>query len=114
MTNTQDVKQDVPRRWAVYFISDAFGNTDMRGWLAAYDLTANDGHGDFMTVPDVGMAMLFDSPNAVFAAYNGIPTNHPIRIDDGQPNRPMTAFTVQIQEVPATIVMQQLTQQKGH
>lgn len=102
------------RWWAVLVLEDALGITKINQYLAAYDLEDNDGNGSFGFTPNIADAMAWISPGAIMQAMNETPKCHPIRLNDGQPNRPLRTWTVQLVELPATIVQQQSARQKGH
>jgi hypothetical protein len=105
---------NLPRKWAVFVLCDALGFTRVDRWLMAYDLEANNGHGEFVFTHNMVDAMSWESPDAIFKSFAEAPKNHPVRSDDGQPNRPLRMWTVQFVELPATIVEQQLVRQKGN
>lgn len=105
-TNTQ-------KKFAVLVLSDSLGIRHVNQFLMAYDLEANGGHGDFAFTSNLSDAMMWDSPGDILRAMAATPKCHPIRLDDGQPNRPLRIWTVQLVEVPATLVHQQ-SSLKGH
>jgi hypothetical protein len=68
-------------------------------WLEAIDLNAEKGRGViwFTSLPD--KAMLFTDYNEVRSLYQSVPKDYPFR-DDGKPNKPLTAFLWEIEQVP--------------
>lgn len=73
-----------------------------RPWyLTDFDPDANDGWGDLGTSPDIEEAMLFATSVGAWEFWRRESTVRPYR-PDGQPNRPLTAFTVQVKEAPPT------------
>jgi len=69
-------------------------------WLASYDPEAGDGRGVAAWTSDPAAAMVFATAAAAFECWRSVPRNLPVR-DDGQPNRPLTSFTVKITAPPA-------------
>jgi hypothetical protein len=64
-------------------------------WLKSYNPEAHAGRGAVKFTDDVDEAMTFPDRRSAFACYLQVPKNHPVR-DDGKPNRPLTAYTVEI------------------
>jgi len=71
----------------------------IRGWLMKYDVEAYDGIGDIVVTPDRARAMVFKNGLEALAAWKSVPKARPLR-DDGKPNRPLTAFHMEISLVP--------------
>lgn len=69
-------------------------------WVSSYDPEANDGQGDVSWTADPAAALRFDRAGDAMVAWRAVPTARPVR-PDGLPNRPLTAFTVEILEIPA-------------
>jgi hypothetical protein len=69
-------------------------------WLESYDPSAANGRGVVAWTTDAAKAARFPSPQAAFRAWRSSPRCHPTR-PDGKPNRPLTAYTVAIEPLPA-------------
>lgn len=65
--------------------------------LKSFDVDAADGRGSSDWTGNADEALLFDSAALAMAAWNAQSTVRPLR-PDGKPNKPMTAFTVEIVE----------------
>jgi hypothetical protein len=63
--------------------------------LRAYDPEAYEGRGaaDWTRIPED--AMMFEAMSDAFILWRTIPQSRPVR-EDGAPNRPLTAFSVEI------------------
>lgn len=68
-------------------------------WVKHYDPEANGGLGDVVWTDDPADALHFATAAAAFRCYRLVPVTRQVR-DDGRPNRPLTAFTVSIEEIP--------------
>jgi len=68
-------------------------------YLRAYDPEAHDGQGEARWTADPAKAMVFPSKPAAWALYTAVPTARPTR-PDGQPNRPLCAFSISIEPAP--------------
>lgn len=68
-------------------------------WLAHFDLDARDGIGEVTWTMNSEDALAFPTPGVALAAYRSTSKVRPLR-DDGQPNRPLTAFTVSVEALP--------------
>lgn len=64
-------------------------------YLKSYDPNGDEAAGLGAWTRDIAEAKLFDSRKAAIDEYMAIRTLDPVR-RDGQPNRPLTAFTVEI------------------
>jgi hypothetical protein len=64
-------------------------------YLRSYDPEAFDGRGDAGWTTNLDAAMVFPDSAAAFACWRQQPRCRPLR-EDGQPNRPLTAFTVEV------------------
>lgn len=66
-------------------------------FLSFYD--PHDGeHGRIETTADVDKALVFDNAGAALECWKQVNRNKPVR-PDGKPNRPLTAFTVELVQV---------------
>lgn len=77
-------------------VSLADGRTDglpVGCYLASYDAEANDGNGTATWTADLEEAMTFTTVEKAAACYRTVPCNRPFR-PDGQPNRPLTIFSI--------------------
>ena len=68
-------------------------------WVTEYDPNAHGGLGASDTSPDPTKALRFPTAREAFAFWRQESTVRPLR-DDGLPNRPLTALTVSIEEIP--------------
>jgi hypothetical protein len=66
-------------------------------YLESYDPEAHDGRGEVKWTEDKSKAMQLTIEGA-YDLYNTVPSNHPIRLTDGKPNKPLTAYHIQIEE----------------
>jgi len=66
-----------------------------KAYLQEYDPEAHDGMGFVLWTDSIEQALLFDDPAAHWALWRRVPQNRPLR-DDGLPNRPLTAFTIEV------------------
>lgn len=64
-------------------------------YLRYYDPSAHDGRGEIRGTPDVKKAIQFESPADAMYTYR---LSYGTRTD-GKPNRPLTAYTVEIKPV---------------
>lgn len=72
-------------------------------YLANFDPEAHDGRGMAYWTLDPGKAMRFPDAAAAHACWTVFPVSRPFR-EDGQVNRPLTAFTVEFAPFPAGLV----------
>jgi hypothetical protein len=63
-------------------------------FLVSFDPDGNDGHGTVRLTDNIDHAKRFDSFAAVLEEWKRQSTARPIR-DDGKPNRPLTAWSIQ-------------------
>lgn len=63
-------------------------------FIESYDVNAMDGVGAATLTEHEADALRFDNFQAAFDAWKTQSTLQPLR-DDGQPNRPLTAYTVE-------------------
>jgi hypothetical protein len=68
-------------------------------YLESYDPEARDGHGLIYWTPDPVRALVFPTFAAAFGMWRAVPACRPVRWD-GQPNRPLTAYTVVFEPPP--------------
>jgi len=64
-------------------------------WLVSCDVDGNDGHGIIKTTLVSRDARQFETPGQAMEYWRRVSTTHPVR-RDGKPNRPLTAYTVEI------------------
>ncbi len=78
-----------------------FGRRPWAGscWLKSYDPEAHDGQGLVTSTSDLAEAQRFADGAEAMDFYRQVSASRPWRAD-GEPNRPATAFTISIQEVP--------------
>jgi hypothetical protein len=70
------------------------GAADPTGlYLRSYDPEGHDGRGDADWTADLAQAKVFASPMEAFEEWRRVPNVLPVR-PDGQPNRPLTAYSV--------------------
>lgn len=65
-------------------------------WIENYDVDARGGRGEVNLTTDRAKAMTFPDPGAAMSAWRTQSTVTPLR-PDGKPNRPLTAYTVEIE-----------------
>jgi hypothetical protein len=70
-------------------------------YLKSYDPEANSGQGEIEWTAQPAQAMTFPDQRAAFALWSRVPLACPVRAD-GKPNRPATAFTVEIAAYPGS------------
>jgi hypothetical protein len=68
-------------------------------YLLAYDPDAHEGQGFFDATRDIKEAMHFDSIAKAWECWAQVSTVKPKRAD-GQPNRPLTAMSITVVQVP--------------
>lgn len=68
-------------------------------YVKSFDVEAGGGRGLLVATPEAAEALRFDTLADAGEFWRRVPVCHPIRLD-GEPNRPMTAFHVQIEEAP--------------
>jgi hypothetical protein len=69
-------------------------------YLKSYDVEAHGGRGEIVWTSRVEEAMRFDGNRDAFECWKRVPECHPVRLSDGKPNRPLTAFTITIEDAP--------------
>lgn len=65
-------------------------------WIESYDPDAHDGRGDLRVTANREKALRFSSPGDAMRFWKQQSKKQPLRTD-GQPNRPLTAWTVGIE-----------------
>jgi hypothetical protein len=68
-------------------------------WLESYDPDANEGRGYAEFTRDPARALSFESMADAWACWNQQSRVRPLR-EDGQPNKPLTAFTITVENLP--------------
>jgi hypothetical protein len=70
----------------------------INSWVKDFDVNANGGRGNVSFTKSPSFAKKFASVGEAFSAYRMQSTLEPFR-DDGLPNRPLTAYTVEIRKL---------------
>lgn len=68
-------------------------------WLMEFDPESHDGIGMAGWTPDPAGAIAFNSRVEAYDLYMTVPECRKVR-DDGKPNRPLTAYSVEICRIP--------------
>jgi hypothetical protein len=68
-------------------------------FMQSFNPSTPDGRGDLVLTGDVEKAQVFSSAAEAMALWRTQSSTVPLR-PDGQPNRPFTAFTIQVQPKP--------------
>jgi len=71
-------------------------------FLASYDLEARDGRGEFTWTRDPLRALVFLTFIGAYESWRAPSVTVPVR-DDGEPNRPLTAFSVTFADAPVIL-----------
>lgn len=71
----------------------------IKPWVRSVDWTARDGWGEITFTVDPARAMRFDTNAEAYMFWQTVSAVRPLR-PDGEPNRPLTAWTVEIGELP--------------
>ncbi len=81
----------------IKLVSLALGDPTLHDgrWLRQYDADGESGRGSITTTDDPERAMTFDGLKSALELLRRQTTLHPLR-DDGRPNRPLTAYTVEM------------------
>lgn len=69
-------------------------------YVKTYQASGGNGHGFIETTDNITKALHFPDRGAALECWRAVSTTHPTRPGDGKPNRPLTAFTVEIVKVP--------------
>src|SRR5882672_5929531 len=83
--------------FVLHIIGPAFGGpSTLDGlYVASYDPDARDGHGAVTGTADRTQALHFETPADAFTFWRQPSTVRPLR-PDGRPNKPLTAFHIEI------------------
>ena len=68
-------------------------------FVTDYDPDAYEGRGLVQFTADVKKALTFDDAGAAYDFWNRASPSYPLR-PDGQPNRPLTAYTISVEPLP--------------
>lgn len=68
-------------------------------YLVSFDPEALGGMGSFIWSPDIEQAKRFPDAMEALRVWNAVPKCRPVR-PDGKPNKPLTAFTVSVEDAP--------------
>lgn len=71
-------------------------------YLVSFDPEALGGMGSFIWSPDIEQAKRFPTAAEAFEMWTAVPACRPTR-PDGKPNKPLTAFTVTIEDAPESV-----------
>ncbi len=85
-------------QWVLCLIGRAGTDEELHVWLAGCDVDAGGGLGEVVITTNLQQAQKFPSLQEALAYWKRPSTIRPFR-DDGEPNRPLTAFTVSPQRV---------------
>lgn len=93
----------VAPQFVIRIIAYADGRPDPDGqtYVRTFDPNQRAGRGLLIKTRNVNLAKWFDSPEAAWAYWRQRSRVKPFR-PDGQPNRPLTAYTVVVQAVAET------------
>lgn len=67
-------------------------------YVKSYQASGGFGHGFIETTDDIAKALKFADVGEALECWRAVSTTHPLR-PDGKPNRPLTAFTVEVVKV---------------
>lgn len=84
---------------AITTVPEAQGPAQSMMYLKSYDPEAHEGRGDLVATPHIHEAQRFADAETAHAFWRQQPKARPLR-EDGEPNRPACAFTIQIIEAP--------------
>jgi hypothetical protein len=84
--------------YGIFVVCIAGSETPINAWLMDYDVDANEGKGGVQLTRMPQHAMQFVSMGDAMKAYRKQSKVQPFR-DDGKPNRPLTAYTVEIKRL---------------
>jgi len=82
--------------YGIFVWEIAGSGVPIHAWIADYDVDAFDGRGHTALTKDPAKALRFPTAKAAWDAWSQQSTVHPWRLTDGQPNRPLTSYTVEI------------------
>lgn len=91
-------------RWVIRIVSLAgvvgVRKNGLEGqYVKFYNPEDNDGWGSVESTSHIEEALTFNSSEDAVRTWRAVPEKRPLR-PDGKPNRPLTAFTVEIIQVP--------------
>jgi hypothetical protein len=86
----------------IFVLERAFDGLPVYGWLVSSDPDAFKGRGDAQFTTDPSRAKRFVDAKAALQYWRRESTVQPYR-DDGKPNRPLTAYTVEVKPLPETV-----------
>jgi hypothetical protein len=82
----------------IFILELAATGEPVNEWLVVFDPNGNDGRGTMTTSPDPVHATRFADATTALACWKQPSTVVPYRAD-GKPNRPLTAYTVDVRPV---------------
>ena len=98
---SEPMSTDGPYVMRIYLGVGTLGNVPPRPfYLAAFDVDAHDGRGHTSLTVYIDHAMRFATAADALAAWERQSAVRPIR-PDGKPNRPLSAYTIEIERVPS-------------
>lgn len=80
------------------------GSAGLPAYLIRCDFEANGGRGEVFWTVEADKAMRFDSPGAAVAYWKTQSATVPLR-PDGKPNRPLSAFIIEIVPAEGTVAV---------
>ena len=85
------------KKWVIRVVANAATGSEVNGVLYIKDINvdAHDGRGSMDVTAETYHAVQFDSPGAAFQYWMRQSKTRPIRAD-GKPNRPGTAYTIEV------------------
>ena len=89
-------------RYAMWII--AIMGQPVDAWLVAFDVDGHNGQGDICISQHLADAMVFASVEDLLNFWRKQSTLMPIR-EDGKPNRPLTACTIEPRSIPDDAIM---------
>jgi hypothetical protein len=86
--------------WLIEPVGALVNGSFESGWVQEYDPEAYGGLGSVRVTDDPAAAVSFETGKEAIEFWRQIPASRPMRPDGGI-NRPLTAFSVEIKELPA-------------
>lgn len=85
----------------IRIMGEALGRKTMADgqYIRSMDFEAHDGRGELKTTADRDKAKKFADLVEAWEFWKTSPKCHPVRLSDGRPNRPLTAYTVTMEPV---------------
>jgi len=80
---------------------ESFHSKEEGTYVHEFDPDGHGGHGDLVCTSDIKDAKRFESIADAFDFYRQQSKTHPLR-HDGKPNRPLTAFTISVENYEET------------